>query len=131
MSFILGLVRFLNLVKNLLATRDCKSVLNYTFHIHLSFCLHTKNVVVWQIFSISNTFIDRFHLSFFVKVSLSATLFLNIEHKSQLVLIFGYVPLAQLQSFPSSTFTCRFFLVCSLFLIFEQLLPYTLFVIVK
>jgi len=82
------------MVENLLTTWHCESVLNYTFHIHLFFRFYTKNVVIGKIFGISNTFIDRFHLSLFVKVSLSTTLFLYVKHKPQLVFVFGYMTFA-------------------------------------
>lgn len=81
MSFVLWFIRFLNVVEKFLATWHCKSVLNNTLHVDLLFRFYTKNVVVGQILCISNTFIDRFHLPLFVKVSLSSTLFLNVEYK--------------------------------------------------
>ncbi len=130
MSFELRLVRFLHVVKNLLATWHCESVLNYTLHVYLFLRFNTKNMIVRQIFCVGDTVVYRFHFALFVQVSLRAAFLLYIEYKPKLVLVFGYVALSQLQSFPRAALPAGLIYLGSLLLIFEQLLPYPLLVIV-
>lgn len=101
-SFKLRLVRFLHIIKNFLATWYCIPVLNYTLHVNLFFRLNTKDMIVWQIFCVRDTVVDRFNFALLVQVSFCAAFFLDIEYKTKLVLVFWHMAFSQLQSIPSS-----------------------------
>ena len=82
---------FFDVFKVLLLDLIDESVLHNTFHFFGGLSsFNTKNMVVWQIFGVYESIIDRPNLALFVKISLSAESFLDVGHKATRIFVFRY-----------------------------------------